>query len=605
MPIVQQNTVVKGSPVNINDLFKPLNEIPVYQRDFVWQGAQVKALWNDLFTHYKEYANDKEELINPAGYFLGAMVVIEKEDGGADEIVDGQQRLTSLTTIAAVCYDKLKSHSNQDGALSAWAAQLGNQILAQPESGDFSAKLTFSDSEISNFFFESTFRRVKRVEKENYWAEPWCKERLSRKKSSFSKMRDAILVGYKEIDKFLNEVSDGQKKTKRLLSFVQLFIEGVIVLRIKAMSYKNAYAIFESLNNRGIPLSQSDLIKNEILKICDQSDLEEVADCWQNSRQTIESIEMPQSAISMPDFVHYSFISREGPTKASKLYDRVKTLASNSSHSKRYAEGLEQDAEALSHLTDSFREIWKNETICMLKDIKNVLNVRHCYPFLMAAYRAHSDDKNEFHAYVEAVMNFAFRYMKVIEGPLEVFSTAIGKACEMIKAGDSIIEIRKHFLMHAPDDIFEKEFEEASFFNTKLAYFTMYYLEKTQLGGTSPLDHGKDQNLEHIMPKTPTEISWSTAFEIKGKSPALFKEYLWRIGNLLPLTAEINKSLKNKPISLKIKNPSGFDYTSGKHDLKSPLTIHEFLDNGEWTFGSIEQRQKFLAREFATKAWKL
>lgn len=601
MLLVQQSSVVKGSPVNVNDLFKGFNRVPVYQRDFVWQGKQVKALWNDFFQHYRQYADSSESLIRPMGYFLGAMVVIEGDDGAPDEVVDGQQRLTSLTTMAAVCFDLLSSRKNLDGKLTAWSTQLAN-ILAQPESGDFLPKLSFSDSDLNDFFFQSTFKRRARHEKELYWQEAWCKERLSRKKSPFAKMKEAITVGYEEISAFLKEQKNEELRVNRLVSFVQLLIEGVILLRIKALSYTNAYAIFESLNNRGIPLSQSDLIKNEVLKNCNQADLEDVADSWQNARQLVEGIEKD---FSMPDFVHYSYISRFGAIKANKLYDSVRAIAATSAAAKMYAEQLEEDAKVLVGLIDTFSASWHQETTYMLKDINNVLKIRHCYPFLMAAYRRYKDKKDTFHDHVEAVMNFAFRHMKVIEDPLENFTSAIGQACKFVNSGAELTDIRALFRANAPDDLFVNRFKEASFSNTKLAYYTVYYLEKVQLGGTFPKDHGADQNLEHIMPKTPTVTHWPTATKQKEESAALFKDYLWRIGNLLPLPAEINKSLKNKSILLKIKDPSGSDYTSGKHDLKSPLGVSKFLKNEEWTFESIDERQHYLADHFALKAWPL
>jgi hypothetical protein len=599
--LVTQTSVVRGGAANVADLFRQGNYIPVYQRDFVWQGQQIKALWRDLFEHYKHHADSGERLINPSGYFLGAMVVIENGDSGLDEIVDGQQRLTSLTTMAAVCLDVLESLNSSDGRIQAWANQLSN-ILAQAESGDFVPKLRFSDEDINTFFFQSTFVKKRKTDKEIYWSEPWCKERLGRKKSPFAKMKEAINLGYEELISFLKEAKSAELRQVRLVSFIQLLIEGVIILRIKALSYTNAYAIFESLNNRGIPLSQSDLIKNEVLKNCSQAELEDVAECWQTARQNVESID---AQISMPDFVHYSYISRHGGVKAKDLYDRVRAIAVNSNSAKRYAEHLEEDARALVGLTDTFSSAWKQETCYMLKDINNVLKIRHCYPFLISAYRQYAESPNDFHAHVEAVMNFAFRYMKVIEDPLENFTTAIGKACLLMNNGEPLTKVLTLFREHAPDAQFISKFRDASFTNTKLAYFTVYYLEKIQLGGTFPKDHGIDQNLEHIMPRTPSPAHWPNIVKRKEESSAVFREYLWRIGNLIPLPAEINKSLKNKSIKLKILDPSGSDYTSGKHDLKSPLAVKNFLDDGEWTYKSIEDRQQYLADNLALKAWPL
>jgi hypothetical protein len=600
MKLVNPQSVVKGTPVNVKTLFSKFNHIPVYQRDFVWQGKQVKALWNDLIQHYHLYAKD-ESLINPEGYFLGAMVVIENE-GNPDEVIDGQQRLTSLTTIATVCLDALTAIENKTEEIKAWTAEL-SQMIASPDGGGFTPKLSFSDREITDFFFQSIHKSATKDEKEAYWNNAWCKERLKRKKSPFFKMREAINIGYQELELFLNEINDLQRRQRRLISFVHLLTEAVIVLRIAAMSYSSAYAIFESLNNRGIPLSQSDLIKNEVLAACNESNLVEVAEHWQTARQIVESIEI--KTLSMPDFVHYSYISRNGMEKVSKLYDKIKQMVSTPTSAKTYAEELEQDANALHSLTEALEVDWKTETKCMLKDIKNVLNIKHCYPFLIAVYQVHGRNPVTFNAYVEAILNFAFRYMKVIEDPLENFTSAIGAACLMVRQGKSIDEIRGHFRNEAPDDQFIKKFEDASFSNIKLAYFTVYYLERVLLNGTTPNDHGIEQNLEHIMPKRPNLAKWPDATNWKRDNLDEFNEYLWKIGNLIPLPAAINKSLQNKPIANKIQDPSGMDYTSGNHSLKSPSTISNYLVNNEWNKESIDRRQADLAQIYALKAWFL
>jgi hypothetical protein len=601
MPIVEPNSVVKGGPITVKSLFGKFNHIPVYQRDFVWQGKQVKALWGDLIQHYHTYAKN-ESLVNTQGYFLGAMVVIENGEEIPDEVIDGQQRLTSLTTMATICLDFLRSITDPNEEVKAWIETLG-PMIASPDGGRFIPKLSFSDNEITEFFFNSTYKNLQKTEKESYWNETWCREKLKRKKSPFFKMKEAISIGYEELEKFLAKVDDEEKKIRRLISFIQLLTEGVIILRIKAMSYTNAYAIFESLNNRGIPLSQSDLIKNELLSACDDSTLLEVGEYWQNARQIIDSIEL--KTLSMPDFIHYSYISRHGMEKANKLYDQIKRRLSSPDAAKIYAEELEKDANALYSLTEQFDDKWTPETMDMLRDVKNVLNIKHCYPFLIAAYRIHCDNPSTFAQYVAAVMNFAFRYMKVLEDPLENFSLAIGVACKMMVEGKEIDEIRAHFKMEASDDQFVKRFEDSSFSNTKLAYFTVYYLEKVLLKkGTVPTQHGLEQNLEHIMPKKPNN-KWPNATKWKKENPEEYNEYLWKIGNLIPLPASINKSLQNKPIVQKIQDPSGIDYSSKNHSLISPQTISSFLIDGQWTKESIDLRQKELAEKLALKAWPL
>lgn len=92
---------------------------------------------------------------------------------------------------------------------------------------------------------------------------------------------------------------------------------------------------------------------------------------------------------------------------------------------------------------------------------------------------------------------------------------------------------------------------------------------------------------------------------MEKNNPDEFNEYLWKIGNLIPLPASINKSLQNKPINLKLQDPSGIDYSSTNHSLRSPQTISSFLVSGQWTKESIDSRQKELAEKLALKAWAL
>lgn len=601
MTLVQPKTVIDGTAVNLKSLLNNINIIPNYQRDYVWEKDQVETLWDDLTSHYKKYCTDSEKLINPDGYFLGAMVVISKEEN-IDEVVDGQQRLTTLSTIAAICYEKICEDKNQDDEVEAWKNDLKN-ILSISSSGKFSPKIQFSDIKVQDFFLNSIFIQKNKKQREQYWENPLIKDQLTRKKSSYYRIKESLNIGYGQLDKFLKEVKPSLRR-RRLLSFIALLIEGVVLLRIKAMSYANAYILFESLNFRGMPLAQSDLIKNEILKkLNNDDDVKYVADNWRSIRQKIESV--PIKKITMHDFVHYSYLSRHKYIKAKDLYEEVKDITKTSIAAKKYSEELKSDAQAFLDLTKNFDSKWTQDTCNMLKDIKDILNIKHCYPYLICAYNKHAKNPSVFESHVRIIMNYAFRYMKIIGGTLESFTREVVKACSLIRNDSSIEDIKDHFKSTAPDNEFIKYFKEASFSNTKLSYYIVYHLEKSLLNGTEPTPHGIEQNLEHIMPKTPSEADWPKAFELKNINNNEYKEKIWMIGNLLPLPANINKSLKNFSIQRKISNDKKIDYTSDCHNLISPKKISDFLENNDWTFNSIIKRQEYIANELANKTWSL
>ncbi len=599
MPLINAKTVVDGDAESVYSLLKLDYNIPPYQRDYVWQEKHVGQLWDDLFDHYRRF-EISESLVNPEGYFLGAMVVIEDPTTKTLEVVDGQQRLTTLSTIISVLFDKLQILPTSDPNRIGHEHTI-REMLGKFDNGSWIANLRFSDLDLAKFFIESCLNKRDKAEKEKYWAEPWCVERISKKKSPVARLKAAMDVGYTKVEKFLAAQPNPALGVARLLSLLKLTTEAVVLLKITARSYGSAYAIFESLNNRSVPLSQADLIKNELLKLAAPTDRDDITENWVSARELVETME----PIQLPDALHYSYLSRYGRAKARDLYQRAKSQVTSAAVAKSYSDSLLEDIEALDSCVTNFDSNWTAETTNMLKDIKNVLNVKLCYPFLIAAHRKHQGSPGDFEAHVRAAMNFSFRFIKVGEGSLEVFANTISDAALLVQAGNPIADVKKLFLAQAPDAQFVSEFQTFSTGSVKLGYFCVYYLELVQITGSGviPVPHGIDQNLEHIMPKAPNQKHWPTISTLKKSNPEAFRGYLWRVGNLLPLPASINKSLKNKDIQHKINNTTPNCYSATA--LSSPKKVVNYLDAGDWTYESIDDRQSDLAANYAISAWSL
>lgn len=599
--LIVAKSVIEGDSLNAHDLLEQTHQIPPYQRDYVWTHKVVEQLWNDLIAHYKKHSK-KEQLPNPDGYFLGAMVIIEDAANKVFEVVDGQQRLTSLSTIMTVLFDYLEKLNVPEPYRSGYE-KVARDCLGQFVGGDWEANLKFSDNDVASFFLNSCLIKKSYSDKELYWNDPWCASRLVRKTSAIHRIRDSIKCGYEKLDNFLNELSTDDEKRDRLISFFRLVTECVVVLKIKAYSHSNAYAIFESLNNRGIRLSQADLIKNELLKVADSSERDEIVDNWTFARQNVDSTE----AITLPDFLHFSYLSRRTKVKANELYENVKNLVTSANGiALVYSKELYDDAAAFDGLTSNYDAAWTAETHYMLNDIKNVLGIKLCYPYLLSAYRKYSATPHDFEAHVKLIMNFAFRFLKVIDGGVEALAGAVNEASLLVNQGKTVVEISDQvFKKYAPDAPFLANLETASFSNIKLAYFVVYYLEKVMMKGSIPLPHGLEQNLEHIMPRTPTKKDWHDIAKAKEDDSETFKDYLWRIGNLLPLPESINKSIKNKGIDYKLSNGTDNEYTAASLTLVSPKQVPKYLIGGKWTYESIVLRQRDLVHNYAAKAWAL
>ena len=87
--------VIKANPESIIEIFQKLYVIPEYQRPYSWAEDKCYDLWNDIIEKYEEEKRKNKKFDNKGEYFLGTMVLI-KNNNGIFEVIDGQQRLTSL-----------------------------------------------------------------------------------------------------------------------------------------------------------------------------------------------------------------------------------------------------------------------------------------------------------------------------------------------------------------------------------------------------------------------------------------------------------------------------------------------------------------------------
>lgn len=589
-------TVVDGDSLNITGLFADRYFIPSYQRDFAWGSKQMSQLWNDLADHYRRIA-PQEAIVNPEGYFLGALVTIKEQGQIELQLVDGQQRLTALSIIAIVLHEAVARFAIQHPQAPALLHAL-KSCFVRYSGGGFESLLVYSDTVTNQAFHDLCVTSTNRHKRRKLWL---ALPKTSQKQSApHASIFGAFNSSYERLYSFIRKCKPGLR-AQRLISFAQLFLECIVLLRIKATSYESAYAIFESLNDRGLKLSQADLVKNELLKVSAPADRDDVIQYWTDAKQNLSD-----TPVVVSELIHYSCLHRFGEAKAQVLFAFVKQKLASGVSAKGFAQGLEEDARALEQLVVQRSANWTKSTLSMLDDLTKVLAVKFSYPMLLAMYKRLQASPADFERGVRLLMNFVFRFVKVGRGSPERLAVVAAKVGNHgrnlgLTNDEFLQEVSREFILESPDKIFSKEFEEYSEANTKQAYFTVYYIERHLLNGTIPLDHGKESNLEHIMPKEPKISDWPIAHNLKANDAALYANYLWRIGNLLPLPESVNKSIKNKNIQYKM---NGGIQNYGTCSLISPLKIGQYLKQGAWIEESIDDRQRELAA-LAPTVWSL
>jgi uncharacterized protein with ParB-like and HNH nuclease domain len=593
--LIQPKSVVDGRASNLQTLFASDYLIPNYQRDYVWKTKTIEQLVSDLIEHYEKITTDNQFKDDIYGYFLGAMVVITKDDEKS-EVVDGQQRLTTLSLISSILHDLVnKNIPNSNSRKQGLLTKLANLTTTYDGRGYPEAKIAFQNNEFSAYFSEVVAKLLKLREKKVFYALPASKIKLKNKNTPFSIIGYGIAAIYQKLHKFIRATPSREARIDRLLTFTQLFLECIIILKIEAKGYDSAYHIFESLNNRGIPLSQADLIKNELLKKANASDKDDLIDDWNFAKSITEGVEL-----KLTDFIHYSWLSRNGHVKAKDVLLKVEQNITNGLQVREYSRSLKEDAEIFKLLFIDHSSSWPKNLKDNLNDISKVFGIKLCFPLAFAIYRKHKNDLNLLSRHFQLLTNFIFRFMKVGDGSVDALAEIMARCSTIINGGADLSMLSAELISHSSDNQFEEDFRDFAVNNAKLGYYTVFYLEKDKLNGTVPCVHGESQHLEHIMPKKPTETGWPKPYKFKNDFPDDYGDWIWKIGNLMPLPATVNKTIQNKPFNEKMDMVAGYLSTS----LITPRELTAYLENGEWTNKSISDRQADLAR-LAKKVWSL
>jgi len=596
--------VVQASPESLINLLKSRKfQIPDHQRDYVWKEENIKQLLMDLIEHCKnpEVTENNRLIEKPKTYFLGSMVVCKPQAGEELlEVIDGQQRLTTIACVATVLKEQLEKYiSSENKDVKGFISQL-NDLIRVYSRGEWVMKLTLYDKNINNFFRE-TISKDNFEQRNEYWshnenAKILLKPRMN---TPAIRIKKAVEIAQEFIKKYTDESENEKEKLDKLISFAGVFCECVIVLLIESKDYATVYNLFESLNYRGMPLTQADLVKNQIIKKCLNGDEKQnVSDDWADIKEAIAHHEL-----LLPEFLHVSYLSRFEYIKREKLFNNIKDKLTTIP-AIDFSSSLKDDAIALKNLCSvGGPEHWTDDTKEVVKDLVDVLDLNLSFIGLLAAERHLRNDKVNSSKIVNLIVNFCFRYMKVQSGDVSTLATSLNHVSNLIRNGKSSIEIGEYLKKVSPDSIFIERFKTFSDRTAKVGYYVVHKIEKLKLHGTIPLPHSEIQHLEHIMPKNPSAKHWPAAAAMKKDERENYRNLIWRIGNLIPLPREINSSIKNKGIHEKISNSSKKDYMN--NTLESPKEVKNFLIDDCWNEKSIEKRQNELAEKYAIKAWPL
>ncbi|MGL2515444.1 GmrSD restriction endonuclease domain-containing protein [Helicobacter pylori] len=522
--------------------------IPIYQRLYSWGKEQCKQLWDDII---KIGGNDKMN-----GHFIGSILYVLDGNTHSNNpllIIDGQQRLTTITLLLIA----LRNHSSDEVKRK----EIESYLINSGNDGDKKFRLILSESDKDTLLFL-----------------------IDKNKRKPSEPSSKIMENFKLFEEWI------RKNTNKLETIFKGLDKLMIVWIALKKGKDDPQLIFESMNSKGIELTQADLIRNYIIM---ETEVEKQEDFYNQYWRAMEE-DFKQNETLFNRFVrHYLTIKTRDIPNIKKVYEAFK----------RYQQerGIETEVllQDLQKYCEYFCQIaFKKEAD---KDLNKALSflvdleMDVIYPLLLELYSDYSDgvlSKQDFIPIIYLTESYICRRAVCGLGTNSL-NKVFPSFTKHIQKDEYFKSLKAHFgyltekQRFPNNDEFKKLFITIDFYHFKK---NKYFLERLENFERKERVYAHEYTTEHIMPQT-LEKEWER--DLGENFQAIHDKYLHTIGNLT-LTG-YNPEYSNKSFQEKRDMEKGFK--------QSPLKLNQSLKDLE-SFGEkeIEKRANDLA-DWALKIW--
>ncbi|GAA5501652.1 hypothetical protein Dxin01_01388 [Deinococcus xinjiangensis] len=551
-------TLLKSSwPSGANQIPPYFFTVPDYQRDFAWTAEEVDDLWQDI-TNSLSRKNEE--------YFLGAIVLSDTNNPKIREIVDGQQRLASLSMIFAAirnAWEKRLSGVKQ-------AAQVSDLYLGNVDRA--------TQKVIPKLTLNANNRRIF----QEHILDGMDVANLGKLSKSDKLVHAAFKRIEEHLDIYLKKSSDPLSQIVELEDFLSHKVQ---IITIETLDDSDAFIIFETLNDRGMDLAVADLVKNYLFSKAGKN-LDQFKDQW---REIVSDV----GSQNITSFLRYVWLAENKVIREKELYKNIRQKYSTSTDVKKYIDMLTKRASQYSALRDENHEYWNDFYQEIRQDVAalNKFKVSQFIPLAFAVIE--TGDKKFIAEMINILTAISLRYT-VISGyttnNLEnTYNDATLKVNELGALGFPNVKaiLRR---IYVDDSEFKEKFSQRDFTTNDIPKHILVQINSYMQGdNVSGVREHAPITLEHIAPKTPN-AEWKTVIP-----DDVYEDIVLKIGNMTLLDRGINRKISNSGWSNKKSIAIDTSLLSINDELKTIDT---------WNKEEIIQRGKRLA-EIACEVWKV
>jgi ribosomal protein L18 len=535
---------------------RPL-KVPTYQRNFSWAKAQISDLWDDIQSILYD---------NQDNYFLGSMVFIQRSDNSLD-VVDGQQRLATVSLFLAAIRDGFGAASD-----TARAQHVETHYLCSRNLKSMEALPKLSLNETDNDLYWQIIDSKKKYD--DLLA-------LSRNKEIVESNR-LMAQAYVALYDLAKKGSANFTNTSYLSTLVEAVTDNISCIQVITNNEDSAYVLFETLNDRGIDLTLSDMLKNFLFSKAGKR-IEEAKNQW---TQIVAFVGQEH----MKTFIRHEWMSKYGQTREKELYKKIKSEVRTNPKAIEYIANLRTCANIYDAIRNPDHDIWSPlgpKCQHLLEELL-VLGPIQCYPLILSTYLV---NPKELSRVLDWIVSLTVRYSIICGKGTGNLETAYAKASSTMRKNSGHLKDVKESLLNIwpNDDEFKSAFKEKTFTTPGIIKYLFAKLEATIAEDLSLIPNPESLTVEHILPRRPGP-KWPAPM----RSDEYLKQYLTKIGNLTILTDPMNRECESREFTFK---------KSIYQDSKFKIT-QELCSVPNWTAEEIERRQARLA-DVAARTWLL
>jgi uncharacterized protein with ParB-like and HNH nuclease domain len=557
-------------------------EVPIYQREYSWELTQVSDLLIDI-----ENCGDE-------GHFLGSLLLYKPDDSNFRELIDGQQRLTTLFLILFAIRKCI--------TVNDWASNDDKRnAVSDIEQFLFQRKKSYTQKDNSNEPRLISNNRDKLLFREIIKGDAFTSKKKLQKKS-----HKLMLSALDSIEVKLNETDT------ELLSLLEKITKCTFII-MTAERREDQKLLFKTLNSRGVTLSESDLVKNELCAKTtqtggDDKKINDVVRLWDEMR---DNLERNKSNIDLYLF-HYinsiptaqelrlqidprankkrksdEIINYYPPITEKLVFDGYERLIKETTSAMDFTTELNLAADLyidISNPKDNTEKGWLS-----LQSLKD-LNVTKCYPLLLRAKYMLRD--KEFEKLAKAIEVISFRHSVIKGEPKDLenlYYNMLSDLSKKIEVDELINQIKNH-----PTIKNESQFEKAFLDYSPKETIGKLIIKRIirDIDKQEDVDYSKKATwFEHIMPQSP-KGEWLKFYNIDADE---YETYVNAIGNLTFLRDVINIGASNENFNIKKE----------KFYVHSVITqTLQILEYDNWNYKTIRERQAKLYPSVA-KIWSI